>query len=195
MLTVDFDVEQEGMTVPYGPLFDEIRCNHGFVDLRGRPDLAADIAEGSGSAALKALLVELAEPESTFFTLGCDLGAHEELWREEAVHQVAGGYVQFMCADYDGRSPEDYTTLGHAVGQMLECKAQDHDWSLHFRVKPVVFNLDGFCELTLSLDICFFAAAATAEAALASREALVSNLHGALTNERLVDLADRPSGQ
>jgi hypothetical protein len=185
MLTVDFDVEQEGMTVPYGPLFDEIRSNHGFVDLRGRPDLAVSIAEGSGSAALKALLVEFAEPGATFFTLGCDLGAHEEPWQEEAVRQVAGGYVQFMCADYDGRSPEDYTTLGHSVAQMLEGSAQDHEWSLYFRVKPVVFNLDNFCGLTLSLDICFFAAAATAEAAVASHEDLLSGLHRTLTHEHL----------
>ena len=40
VLTTDFETEQEGMTVPYAPLFDDIRCNYGFVDLRGRPDLA-----------------------------------------------------------------------------------------------------------------------------------------------------------
>jgi hypothetical protein len=31
MLSVDFE-EQEGITVPYPPLFDDIRNNHGFVD-------------------------------------------------------------------------------------------------------------------------------------------------------------------
>ena len=172
------------MTVPYGPLFDDIRSNHGFVDLRGRPDLAADIAEGSTSAALKGLLVQFAQAGSTLFTLGCDLGAHEEPWQAEEIRQVAGGYIQIMCANYDGRPPEDYTMLAHTVAQTLEERVQDHDWSLHFRIRPVVFNLYDFCALTLSLDICFFAAAATAEAAMVSREVLVSSLRETLSQEK-----------
>ena len=76
MLAVDFEIEKEGMTVPYPPLFNDIRRNHGFVDLRGRPDLAIEIPEGSQSPALKAILVELSEPASPLFTLGCDLGTN-----------------------------------------------------------------------------------------------------------------------
>ena len=56
MLAIDFEIEKEGMTVPYPPLFNDIRRNHGFVDLRGRPDLAIEIPEGSQSSALKAIL-------------------------------------------------------------------------------------------------------------------------------------------
>jgi hypothetical protein len=33
--------EGDGTTVPYGPIFDDIRKNRGFVDERGRPDIAA----------------------------------------------------------------------------------------------------------------------------------------------------------
>jgi hypothetical protein len=65
------------------------RRNHGFVDLRGRPDLAIEIPEGSQSPALKGILVELSEPDSPLFTLGCDLGTHEEPWREESARHVA----------------------------------------------------------------------------------------------------------
>ena len=36
MLAIDFEIEKEGMTVPYPPLSNDIRRNHGFVDLRGR---------------------------------------------------------------------------------------------------------------------------------------------------------------
>jgi hypothetical protein len=39
MLETDLEMNEEGMTVPYPPLFDDVRKNHGFVDLRGRPDL------------------------------------------------------------------------------------------------------------------------------------------------------------
>jgi hypothetical protein len=69
MLAIDFEIEKEGMTVPYPPLSNDIRCNHGFVDLRGRPDLAIEIPEGSQSPALKAILVELSEPDSHLSTL------------------------------------------------------------------------------------------------------------------------------
>jgi hypothetical protein len=126
MLAIDFEIEKEGMTVPYPQLFNDIGRNHGFVDLRGRPDLAIEIPEGSQSPALKAILVELSEPDSPLFTLGCDLGTHEEPWREESARHVAGGYVQLMCASYSDRSPEDYTTFGYAIAQVLGEKAQDY---------------------------------------------------------------------
>ena len=55
MLAIDFEIEKEGMTVPYPRLLNDIGRNHGFVDLRGRPDLAIEIPEGSQSPALKAI--------------------------------------------------------------------------------------------------------------------------------------------
>lgn len=77
-LIADFHFDSEAITVPYPPLFDSIRRNHGFVDLRGRPDLAAEISEGAQSIALKTLLIELAAGLSPIFSIGCDLGTHEE---------------------------------------------------------------------------------------------------------------------
>ena len=185
MLTTDFETEEEGMTVPYPPLFDEIRRNHGFVDVRRRPDLADEIPEGSQSPALKGLLIELSERYSPLFTLGCDLGTHEEPWSEESARHVAGGYVQLMCASYSNRSPDDYTTFGYAIAQMLEDKAQDHNWRVRFVLKLVVLSLDDVSGLVPSLWIWFFATARAPEAALASREVLISRLHHALTDERL----------
>jgi hypothetical protein len=57
MFKTELKLDEEGMTVPYPRLFDEIRSNHGFVDVRGRPELAAEIAETSHSPAMKALLI------------------------------------------------------------------------------------------------------------------------------------------
>jgi hypothetical protein len=88
MLETDFETDQEGMTVPYPPLYDDIRRNHGFVDIRGRPDLASKIPEASQSPALTDLLLGLSEPHSPFFTLGCDLGAHEERSSEVRVRRL-----------------------------------------------------------------------------------------------------------
>jgi hypothetical protein len=49
------------ITVPYASMTDHIRRNCGFVDLRGRPDKAKDIAEASDSPALQQLLVHVAK--------------------------------------------------------------------------------------------------------------------------------------
>jgi len=160
MLAIDFEIEKEGMTIPYSPLFNDIRRNHGFVDLRGRPDLAIEIPEGSQSPALKAIL---------------NLAPIAQL--------VAGGYVQLMCASYSDRSPEDYTTFGYAIAQVLGEKVQDCNWFVRFVLKLVVLSLDDFSGAAPSLWIWFYAIAETPEAALASRESLIGELHDALVDE------------
>jgi len=184
MLAIDFEIEKEGMTVPYPPLFNDIRRNHGFVDLRGRPDLAIEIPESSQSPTLKAILVELSEPDSPLFTLGCDLGTHEEPWREQSGRHVAGGYIQLMCTSYSDRSPEDYTTFGYAIAQVLGEKAQDYNWFVRLVLKLVVVSFEDFSGAAPSLWIWFYAIAETPEAALASRESLIGELHRALIDER-----------
>ncbi len=152
-------------------------------DLRGRPDLAINIAETLRSPALRALIGGLAQSGSAFHTLGCDLGAHEEPWRGETLQQVAGGYVQIISADYDGRSPEDYTALGQFLAHSLEEEARNQDWSLKFVVQPVVLTLDDYSGLVVSLHVWFFAAAAIVEAAHQSRDALIAALHRALIKD------------
>src|ERR1700677_4485709 len=114
VITTDFQIDEVGMTVPYPPLLDDIRRNHGFFDLRGRPDLAAEIAEGLQSTAMQGLLVTLAQPCSHLFTLGCDLGEHEQSESNENGRYAAGGYLQLMSSAYAERSPEDYEKLGDA---------------------------------------------------------------------------------
>jgi hypothetical protein len=47
-------------TVPYPAFKDDIRYNRGFIDLRGRPDRAKEIAETAASNALSKLLLRVA---------------------------------------------------------------------------------------------------------------------------------------
>lgn len=63
-----------GNTVPYPPLFDSIRQNHGFVDTDGHPERIDLIPEACQSDTLRLLLLDLASPTSGFISLGCDLG-------------------------------------------------------------------------------------------------------------------------
>jgi hypothetical protein len=44
VIETDLEMDEKGMTVPYPPLFDDMRKNHGFIDTRGRPELASRIA-------------------------------------------------------------------------------------------------------------------------------------------------------
>jgi hypothetical protein len=61
-----FNVDPEGMTVPYAPRSDEIRRNRGFVDLTGRPDKASEIAEGADSLLCAICWSALPKPDHRF---------------------------------------------------------------------------------------------------------------------------------
>jgi hypothetical protein len=178
-LTLGYDVAKKGITVPYGRRFRKQRRNHGFVDLRGRPDLAALIPEAAQSEALKALLVSLADASSPLSTLGCDLGAHVE-GKGSARRHIAGGYVQVMRRDYARASADDYLALTRAISADLEEPAADHEWTLGFTLTSVDFKLDLCTDTIPSVQIWFFARADTPEDAAASRELLIEKLSGAL---------------
>jgi hypothetical protein len=147
MLTVEYE-EQEGITVPYPALFDDIRTNHGFADLRGRPELAGQVSESLQLRALQDVLVELAHKDAPFFTIGCDLGAHEEQDRHPSERHVAGGYLQIMDTSYWDRLPNDYLSLAIAIAHELEKRTDEWHWIVRFVHTPVQFNLDDFENVT-----------------------------------------------
>ena len=186
MLETDLEMDEKGMTVPYPPFFDDVRKNHGFVDVRGRPELASQIAEASDSLTMTTLLIELAQPNSKIFSVGCDSGT--KLLTEEKLPHTAGGYVQIMHATYADRSPDDYARYADAVAETLKARSQDNEWRVHFVLTPVAFKLDGFSDMTGSLWIWFHAFADSEEGALVSRETLITELGRALTDDRHTSL-------
>lgn len=177
-----FRVDREGTTVPYPAVTDEIRRNRGFVDLRGRPDLAKEIAEGRDSVALRNLLVRVANVDSKIFTIGCDLGTHREtthvpLRRRE----VAGGYIQFASVYYDGAATESYAAFANAiVAHVKKCAGEDN-WKIEFVGKYVHFQFEGKPKrLCPTLWVWFFAAARDQFAAMESRERLIEAIDAAI---------------
>lgn len=181
-LETDLEMDKEGMTVPYPPVFDDMRKNHGSVDVRGRPELASKIAEGSQSSAMKKLLIELAQPDSKLFSVGCDLGT--KLSTEEKLPHMAGGYLQIMHVTYADRSPEGYARYAAVIAETLKVRSRNHQWRIDFVLTPVAFKLDGFSDMTGSLWIWFHAFADSEEGALGSRETLIAELRQALTDDR-----------
>lgn len=178
----DIEMAQEGMTVPYPPLFDNIRSNEGFVDTRGRPELAASIPECSRSPAMKELLVLLAQPKAKIFSVGCDVGGKFVTDDGDPYH-TAGGYVQVMSESYPRQSPEEYSRFGEDVAYLLETHSCDHEWRLHLEIKPVQFNLDEFNSMTGSLWIWFHAYGYTERDAVTEREECISCLGQCLLDE------------
>jgi hypothetical protein len=176
-----FHVDPEGMTVPYAPITDDIRRNRGFVDLRGRPDRAREIAEGNDSPALRNLLVRAATAGSAIFTLGCDLGAHQEPTNIPVRRrEVAGGYVQFASVNYDRAEPESYSSFANAVGKNVKARVGEDNWTIKCIGKWVSFEFDGEPKGTRpSLWILFFAAERNPFAALQSRERLIEAIDAA----------------
>src|SRR5262245_2487684 len=102
VMPLDFEIERptEDETVlvlPYVRNFEDGRSNHGFQDMRGRPELIDAIVEAGTSPALKSLLWALAQPASRYFSIGCDL----RTWppAEEGDLWQAAGYIQLLSAD------------------------------------------------------------------------------------------------
>ena len=62
MLEANLEMDEEGMTVPYPPFFDEVRKNHGFIDIRGTARACFADTEGLDSLTMRTLLIELAQP-------------------------------------------------------------------------------------------------------------------------------------
>lgn len=188
MITTDFDpVATIGMVVPYPPLMNEARTNRGFTDLRGRPDLAAQVAEGSASDALRMLLIDLAQPQSPIFSLGCDLGAHRD---NEATFApcFAGGYIQILGALYAQNWHDQYLALAEALENTMPPDDEAHEWELHFSLENVCMKVDGADpdDFVPTLKTHFFARADDPDAALASREALLLSLGRALRDKAVI---------
>jgi hypothetical protein len=145
--TIKYEIDQECVRVPYGPLVDEIRNNGGFTDLRGRPELACEVAEAQRSSALLRLLVVLAQPSSNVFSLGCDLGSHREKNVPKRMRDVAGGYVWVAFKDYNKKRPEDYRKLAEQIAEMMQESSAGHRWELTFILKGADFCLDNYWTL------------------------------------------------
>lgn len=184
----NFRVENEANTVPYAPVKDDIRDNRGFLDLRGRPEMAREIAEGHASPALCDLLTRVANPRSPIFTVGCDLGSHTERTSVPLRRrQVAGGYIQ-LVGTHNHLTPTDaYATLANSVVSAIRNLKSEDYWTIDFVGRGVTFKFKDAPEgIWPSLWIWFFGAAREASAAVESRERLIAAVSDTLIDPNAV---------
>lgn len=161
-----------GNTIPYPPLFDEIRQNYGFIDTRRRPDRVAEIPEARKSSALAALLTRLAQPDALLVSLGCDLGRHTEPKARGGNWEVAGGYVQMIGGRVKDHELDFLRSVAKAIENGLKIAAGKDRWEADLMLAEVDFKLD-VGMLTESLWVWFFAKASTSELAVGSRDRLL----------------------
>ncbi|WP_298243238.1 hypothetical protein [uncultured Bradyrhizobium sp.] len=83
-------IEPRSKAIPYPADLENDRTNQGFKDLKGNPEVIETIAEIRDCPALRDALMALNEPETQFFTVGCEksLNEHErKFWKR--------GYLEF----------------------------------------------------------------------------------------------------
>lgn len=164
----------DGNTVPYPALFNNICRNHGFVDTRGIAERVSDIPEAQLSEALRAVLEGLVRPDSSFASLGCDLGEWDRRKGRLSTRKWAGGYVQVVVREEGPANSEfeELRDLAKAIEEKLRRKAGDDRWELRLILTAVRLNFE-IERHTQSAWIWFDAKASTNQSALASRERLL----------------------
>ena len=180
-MPLDFDIERPSedetvLVLPYVRNFEQGRTNHGFRDMRGRPELIDAIAEAGTSPALKELLRTLAQPASRYFSIGCDLRTWPPSERSD-LHQAAG-YVQLLSTDLarEAIHRRRQMLFGRALEAHLDAHVGEDDWVVRFAVAMVNAAELGGPEQAWSPVIEFAALGDTAGEAEASAERLMRAL-------------------
>lgn len=135
------EVGSHGMRLPYPADLKNGRTNHGFKDLRGHPEAAADVPEAACSPALRSWLTKFAATDSRYISIGCDTGG-EQHDRDEA---HSGGYMQFCYSD---SKLSTHRGIHHVRGRQLEAAllgdVGEDRWDVEVEVIPVDIEcLDG----------------------------------------------------
>lgn len=178
-LQVRSDQGGKGTTVPYPPLYDDIRRNHGFVDLRGKPELVREVLEAAESGALFRLLIALSQPRSQVCSLGCDLGTHVNSAARWGTRQVAGGYVQIADSRFENFEFNIVKDVSVYIEKSLRANVGNDRWDVKFELRSVIFNFNAPVEAP-SVWLWFFAKHSSRTGAIESRERLMNCVAEAL---------------
>ena len=124
-------------TIPYSgrePRPDGTQ-NHGWLDLRGKPELVSEIKEAAGSPGFQAVLRELAAPDSIIFSSACDCTVTNIGERgPSGFHWEAGAFVVTAFVDARlNRESENHIDVAKEIWKNIAAAA---DWSA-----PMLFEL------------------------------------------------------
>jgi hypothetical protein len=172
-------IEKDGNTVPYAPIFDDIRQNHGYIETRDQPENVDIIPEASRSDALRGLLLDCASRGSAVATLGCDLGEHRFPKKQLSSRWLAGGYVQLLPTEKDEDGHSVLRPIAKTIERIVTERVEQDNWELELALTPVrlVFGEEQYVR---SVEVWFHAMASSRGKAIASRERLILTVHEAI---------------
>jgi hypothetical protein len=171
--------EKDGITVPYLPLFDHMRRNHGYVETRGKPENVELIPETGQSEALRLLLYDVASTQSVIASLGCDLGEGRFPKRQLSSSWQAGGYVQFLPIEEDDQGYRVLRPLAKTIERVLTDRAGGDNWEVELALTPVLLKFETE-QHSRTVWVWFHALASSRTAALSSRERLIGAVREAV---------------
>jgi hypothetical protein len=121
--------EGYGAPVPYGPEdHPDGDRNHGFIDLRDRPDLVAQIPEAQKSEGLAEFLRAINEPGSPLMSIGCECGLFKvESPQEGGPTEYVGGYIDLTFRDpFRNRDAEALVDLAVKIWRRVQMTNEHH---------------------------------------------------------------------
>src|SRR6185312_10314309 len=182
-MPLDFEIEFEGedepvLTLPYEQNFENGRTNHGFRDIRGRPELAQEIQEAAQSPALRQLLAALAQPTSRYFSIGCDLSPWPPAQPGDPYQ--AAGYIQLVFSDLHGEAADHrrHLLFGRDLQAHLRRVVGDDSWVVRLVVATISAADIAGPEQVWSPVVEFCAMGSSDRDASASAERLITALRG-----------------
>ncbi len=152
-VTIAYD-DQAHTLAPYGrSVRPDGDVNHGFIDLRDRPELVHSIPEANASPGLQKILVALNRKGSRFMSLGCERGVFFE--NNAANWPVSiGSYTTVVFRDFEAnRSKEDFVALSRSIWKDFKPKSSERPVLLELIVEPLkaLFHVTPAFSLELKL--------------------------------------------
>lgn len=124
-------VPYEGCERPTGDV------NHGWIDLKDRPDLVDSIPEARKSEGLAEILRVMAAPSSRVLSTACECAAFDDSDRESAVRWQAGGFVIAVFRDDEqNTAPQNFIDLARYILQGIQ-PSDRHVFGFELIVEPL----------------------------------------------------------
>lgn len=150
-VTIAFDPVAHTLA-PYGYSARPDSINHGFMDLRDRPELVDSVPEVQANPALRSLIVALNRKGSRFMSIGC----------ERSLPTISTGDWPVSIASYTtmafrdlsaNRSSNDLTAVAHSIWEKFKPRSSVRPVLLEMIIEPLkrLWHLDDAFALDLRM--------------------------------------------
>jgi hypothetical protein len=139
--------QSPGITIAFDPVAHTLApyfgsnrpdgTNHGFFDLRDRPDLVDSIPEVQENPFLRNVLVALNRKGSRFMSIGCERGPIRQTGQSDWPFAVCA-YTTVAFRDLpSNRSKEDHVRLAHSIWEKFEPQSRIMPVLLELTIEPL----------------------------------------------------------